>query len=171
MKRIAILLIVCLMLSPAALAQTSSTDRFLSGLSQTWNAFLDMAGDAGRDASRWAEESGITGWVDGAASDISAWAKESGLTDWAETTLTNLTGWLDESGIAGWAEDTSRNLQAFIDENRPAIEAWLAGAGEEVRHAWDTLVNPNGHTAQDLEAAYDIVTESLEEMAIEEKAE
>ena len=65
----------------------------------------------------------------------------------------------------GVATSTTQEFQTFIEENRPAIEAWLTEAGQEVRDAWDTLVNAGQHTEQELEAAYETVTESLEEAA------
>lgn len=155
MKRILSILILFITVLPVCKAE-SSTDRFLSSLSDTWNAFLDMAEDAGKGAAKWGEEK---------VSDIAAWARENGLTDWAQQTLNDLTAWFDEAGISDWASDTSREVQSFIEDNRPAIEAWLTEAGQSVREAWDTLVNPDQHTAQELEAAYDIVVSSLEEAA------
>lgn len=162
MKRIALILALCLSLSPVCIAE-SSTDRFLSDLSDTWGSFLDMVGDAGKGISEWAEESGVTEWVEGKVDDLAAWAKENGLADWANDTLGQLTTWFDETGISEWATDTSRKMQAFVEENRPAIESWLAEAGQEVREAWDTLVNADQHTGQELEEAYETVAKSLEE--------
>lgn len=164
MKHIITILILCVMLVPAGMAE-SSTDRFLSSLSDTWDSFLDMAEDAGRGAARWAEESGVTEWAEGKANDIAAWAKANGLTDWARETIGDLTAWFDKTGITEWATGASQEFHAFIEENRPAIEAWLKEAGQEVREAWDTLVDADQHTAQEVEAAYETVTESLEEPA------
>ena len=166
MKKIALILALCVALSPACLAEDAA-DRFVAGLSQAWDAFLDMAEEAGSDVSQWAQEPGVTEWVEGKAGDIAAWAQENGLTDWAQDTLSGLSEWFDASGIAEWATGTSQEIQAFIEENRPAIEAWLAEAGQEVRSAWDTLVNADQHTEQEIEAAYETVTESLGEMADE----
>lgn len=162
MKRFISVLVACVILAPACIAE-SSADRFLSSLSDTWDSFLDMAGDAGKGALKWAEEKGVTAWVEEAAGDISAWARENGLTDWATDALGRLSDWFDESGIAEWATDTSREIQAYIEENRPAIEAWLAEAGQEVRDAWDTLVHADRHTEEEVEEARDTVADSLRE--------
>ena len=167
MKKIICAMVLCAILSPACLAEASSTDRFLSNLSDTWDAFLDMAEDAGKGISKWAGESGVTEWAESRARDIAAWAKESGLTDWAANAHDAVTTWFDETGIAGWAEGTSREIQTFIEENRPAIEAWLAEAGQDVREAWATLVNADRHTDAEVGQAYATVTESLGEMAEE----
>ena len=152
MKCIITVLILCVMLVPICKAE-SSTERFLSNLSDTWDSFLDMAEDAGKDATKWAEGSGVTEWAKGKANDIAVWAKENGLTDWAQETLSDLTAWFDETEITGWASNT-----------RPAIEACLTEAGQEVREAWDTLVNADQHTEQEMEAAYETVMESLGEV-------
>ena len=165
MKRIAVLLSICLVLSSVCFAEETSANRFLSNLSETWDSFLDMAEDAGKEAYSWAEESGIVDWVEDKAGDIAGWARENGLTDWAEDTLEDIISWFDESGISDWAEGTSQEIQDFIMENRPAIESWLSKAGEEVQHAWDVLVNADQHTQSELEEAYDVVTDSLKEMA------
>ena len=165
MKRIVSIIMICLILSPACFAETSSTDRFLSNLSETWDSFLDMASDFGKGVSSWAEESGVNEWLGNTASDVSAWTKEVGLTDWADSTLKELNTWFEESGISEWAAGTSQEIQTFIEQNRPAVEAWLAEAGQEVRKAWDTLVNADAHTEEELEAAYETVVKSLEEAA------
>ena len=121
MKCIITVLILCVMLVPICKAE-SSTERFLSNLSDTWDSFLDMAEDAGKDATKWAEGSGVTEWAKGKANDIAVWAKENGLTDWAQETLSDLTAWFDETEITGWASNTSQEFQVFIEENRPAIK-------------------------------------------------
>lgn len=167
MKRIAIFLSICLVLSPVCFAEESSANRFLSSLSETWDSFLDMAEDAGKEAYNWAEESGVTDWIEDKAGDLADWARENGLTDWAEDTLKDITSWFDESGIVDWAAGASQDIQNFMTENSPAIESWLSKAGEEVRHAWDVLVNADQHTQSELEEAYDVITDSLKEMADE----
>ena len=162
MQRTALILVLAMVLSPVCIAETSSTERFLSSLSQTWDSFLDMAGDAGNSVLDWVEESGVQEWVDDRLDHLSAWAEENGLTDWARGTLDKLTSWFDESGIKEWASETSRDFRAFVDENRPAIEAWLDEAGEEVQRAWDTLLNAGQHTSEEIRQAYDTVAESLD---------
>ena len=162
MRKLAFLLLLCLALSPACLAEPSSADRLLSGLSQSWDALRDMAGEAGAAVSTWAEESGVNAWAEDTAGEISAWARENGLTEWTEGAMRDIAAWLDESGIAEWASGTSRDLQTFFKENGPAIEAWLAQTGEEAVHAWNTLTHPDGHTKEEVREAYRTVAESLE---------
>ncbi len=166
MKHIALILALCILLSPACVAETSHAEDCVNNLSKTWDSFLGMAEDAGQAASQWAEDSGITAWAQGAAEDIAAWASDSGLTQWAQDALEDITDWYDESGIAEWAEDAAAKLNAFVEENGPAVEAWLNEAGEEVKSAWDTLTDPNGHTAQEIKKAYETVVEALGEAGI-----
>ena len=54
-------------------------------------------------------------------------------------------------------------LQAFIEENRPAIDAWLKQADEEVSDALDMLIHPEGHTQSEIRQAFETVTDSLAE--------
>ena len=84
---------------------------------------------------------------------------------WAENATKELNTLFEESGIAAWTEETRKAMDAYIQENGPAIEAWLQTAGDEVARAWDTLVNADKHTEKEVEAAYETVTESLEEIA------
>lgn len=154
MKRICLILALCLALTPACVAETSPADDFVSGLSQAWGALTTMANDAGKSVSEWAQ---------GAASDISAWADQAGLTEWAQGAAKDIDAWFRSSGISEWAEGAAKDLQAFVDENGPAVEAWLNQAGEEVRQAWDTLVNAGQHTREEIEAARDVVVGALEE--------
>ncbi len=166
MKRIALILALCLLLSPACVAETSHAEDFVNNLSKTWDSFLGMAADAGQAASEWVEDSGITEWAQGAADDIAAWADDAGLTEWAQGALEDVTAWYGESGIGEWAEGAAAQLRAFIDENGPAVEAWLTQAGEDVKSAWDTLTDPDGHTAQEIKKAYETVVEALGEAGI-----
>ena len=167
MKKYSILAIVlALTLVSFASAESdlrSSTDRFLSNLSDTWDSFLDMADDAGKSVSGWAEESGVTDWIDEKVGDISAWAKENGLTEWAQNSLDELSALLDESGLSEWAAEKAQDLRAFVEENRPAVEAWLIEAGGEVREAWDILMDAGRYTTEELQAAYETVAEALAE--------
>lgn len=162
MKKIAWILVICMALAPACLAETSAVDRFAGGISQAWDALMDMAGEAGESISGWVEDSGVAEWVENTVNDLGAWAQENGLTDWAQNTLTELTTWFDESGLKEWTSKTAGEFQAFVEENRPAVEAWLAQAGEDVRAAWDTLTDADHHTPEEVQKAYETVTESLE---------
>ena len=165
-KKSILILVFLLMLLSFAFAESepqSSTDRFLSNLSDTWDSFLDMAGDAGNRVSGWMEESGVTDWVENKIGDISAWAKENGLTDWAENALNDLATLVDESEITEWATEQAQEIRAYIDENRPAVEAWLEEAGKEVRNAWDILMDAGRYSAEEVRKAYETVAESLKE--------
>ena len=165
MKRIVLILMLALSLSTAALAETSSTDDFLESLSKTWNSFVKVAEEKGRDISQWVEKSGVKEWVEGAIENVNAWVEGSGLADWAQNTLSELTAWADAYGISEWAEQTRDSLQAFIDENGPAIEAWLQQASQEVTQAWNTLVNSSAYSDAEVKEAYQIVTEALADAA------
>lgn len=160
MKKIALILAVALVLPAAALAE-SSADEFLGNLSKTWDSFVRMAEDAGQSVSDWAAESGVTEWAEGAVNDLSAWAEGVGLTLWAQETLAEINDWVEESGLGAWTQEAAAELQVFIEENRPAIEAWLQQASQEVALAWDTLVNPEGHTKAEVQQAYQTVTYAL----------
>lgn len=163
MKRLSIILVVCIALSPVCLAEsTSPADDFLAGLSQAWGGLMGMASEAGQAVSDWADENGITEWIEGASQDVSAWLRDSGLTDWANSAVSDITAWANESGIVEWTESAAANLQAFVDENGPAVEAWLAQAGEEVRQAWNALIESDQHTKQELQKAYETVVGALE---------
>lgn len=158
-----LILVLCLILSSTCLAESSAADDFMANLSKTWDSFLDMASETGDAVSNWANDSGITEWVEGAAGNLSVWAKSSGLADWAQGALKDINTWVNDSGITEWAQGAAADLQAFIDENGPAVEAWLTQAGEEVRKAWNTLIKPEGHTKEEIKAAYEAVFDSLTE--------
>lgn len=166
MKKIALIIAIVLALPAAALAESSAADEFLGNLSKTWDSFVRMAEEAEQSVSDWAAESGVTEWAEGAVNDISAWAEGVGLTLWAQNALAEINSWVEESGLGAWTQETAAELQAFIEENRPAIEAWLQQAGQEVALAWDTLVNPEGHTRAEVEQAYQTVTYALAEAGI-----
>ena len=163
MKRFTLFLALCLLLSPACVAETSHAEEFVNNLSATWDSFLGMASDAEQAVTDWADESGVTEWAQGAAEDITAWVNESGLSDWAQSAMDELSSWADDSGLKEWAEQTAADLRAFVDENGPAVEAWLTQAGEDVQNAWNTLVDPDGHTAEEIRKACEIVLEALKE--------
>lgn len=162
MKRIIPMIIICLALSSVCLAETSHADDFLSGISQAWDGLLGMASDAGQAVSDWANESGVTEWMEGASRDISAWADDSGLTEWANAAAQEVSDWFRSSGITEWAEGASADLRAFIEENGPAVEAWLDQAGDDVKSAWDTLVNAEQHTEAEVRDAYETVVDALD---------
>lgn len=162
MKRIACILILCLLLSPACLAEQSPADEFFGGLAQAWDGLRGMAAEAGEAVSDWANETGVADWAEGAAEDVSAWLNDTGITGWAEGAARDIADWFEQSGITEWTESAAQDIQAFIDENGPAVEAWLAQAGEDVQAAWNTLVHPDEHTEEEVKEAYETVVESLE---------
>ena len=161
MKKLISILIVCMILVPVSLAESTHTDDFLSGLSQAWGGLLGMAEDAGKSISSWADESGVTGALEDAGKSINAWADESGVTAWANTALSDLQTWANDSGFNEWAENVSTETQKLIDENRPAVEAWLEQTGQEARNAWDTLLNAEDHTQEEVSSAMETLTEAL----------
>ena len=148
-----LLLTLCVALSPACLAESSHADDFFSGVSQAWDGLLGMAEDAGKAASDWVNESGVVEWVEGATNDITAWAQGA---------LSDITTWADESGVTEWTQTIESNVRSFIDENGPEVQAWLAGAGEEVRNAWNTLIHADEHDKEEVEAALETVVDALE---------
>ena len=160
MKRTALILILCLILSPAALAEASHADDFIDGLTHAWNGLVGMTQDAADGVSAWADESGVTAWVQGAVSDVAAWADANGVTAWAQGALNDLSAWADDSGFNEWAQNVSQQVQAIIDENGPAVEAWLKSAGEEVNRAWDTLTHAERHTEEEVKDALETVAEA-----------
>lgn len=162
MKRIALLLIVCLILSPACLAESSHADDFLAGLSQAWGALEGMVSDAGQAVSDWADESGVAAWTQDAVQNVSTWLDDSGVSAWAEGAAKDVSDWFESSGITEWTQGAARDVQAFIDQNGPAVEAWLNQAGEDVNRAWNTLVNADQHTEEEVKEAYEAVIESLD---------
>ena len=169
MKRKIISLLIALAMAlsvPACLAEgsgSSNADDFLANLGKTWDSLVGMAGDAGQAISDWAADSGVTGWVEGAVDSVSQWAEETGLSGWAQGALDDVSQWAEDIGVTDWARQIAADTQALIDQNRPAVEAWLAQAGEDVTRAWNTLVNADAHTPEEVRQAYDTVVESLEE--------
>lgn len=171
MKKTLICLVLLLALASAAFAESapaSSADRFLSNLSDTWDSFLDMTKDAGDSVVQWADDSGVTDWARDRIGDVTDWANESGLVDWANGAMDDIAGWLRDSGVTDWAEGVANEVRAFIDENGPAVQAWLAEAGENVKDAWDTLVNAQSHTREEVQEAYETVRTSLAEAGLAE---
>ena len=167
-KNISLLLALTLLLTALAgvagpAAQASHADDFLSNLGKTWDSLVGMAGDAGQAISDWAVDSGVVGWVEGAVDSVSQWAEETGLSGWAQGALDDVSQWAEDIGVTDWARQIAADTQALIDQNRPAVEAWLAQAGEDVTRAWNTLVNADAHTHEEVQQAYDTVVESLEE--------
>ena len=125
MKRTVLILVICLVLSPVCFAEATPGEQFLSNLSATWDSFLDMAEDAGNSVSEWANESGVTEWVEGAVNDVAAWADESGLTAWAQGALEDISTWVDDTGLAEWAQGISAQTQALIESTGPR---WKRGS-------------------------------------------
>lgn len=152
MKRILMLILLCMAIAAGALAEEpSAADEFLANLSATWDSLVQMGGEAVDSAAQWVSED-LPGWVN---DDLPAWI---------DGAAQSIEGWLD--GAGQWTQEAADNITAFIQENGPAVEAWLNQAGEDVRKAWDTLVNPGDHTGAEVEAAYDTVADALNESRI-----
>lgn len=152
MKRILMLILLCMAVAAGALAEEpSAADEFLANLSATWDSLVQMGGEAVDSAAQWVSED-LPGWVN---DDLPAWI---------DGAAQSIEGWLD--GAGQWTQEAADNITAFIQENGPAVEAWLNQAGEDVRNAWDTLVNPGDHTGAEVEAAYDTVADALNESRI-----
>lgn len=152
MKRILMLILLCMAVAAGALAEEpSAADEFLANLSATWDSLVQMGGEAVDSAAQWVSED-LPGWVN---DDLPAWI---------DGAAQSIEGWLD--GAGQWTQEAADNITAFIQENGPAVEAWLNQAGEDVRKAWDTLVNPGDHTGAEVEAAYDTVADALNESRI-----
>ena len=145
MKRFFISMLLCLTLAVPGMAEEapSPTDEFLSNLSATWSSFVSMTEEAANN---------VTQWINGIE-----------LPDWAEQARQSIEGWYNESGLSEWTQEASEEFQVFIRENRPAVEAWLSQAGEEVAKAWNTLANPSGATKKQLERAYNTVIEAMKD--------
>ena len=144
-------------------SEGSHVDEFLTNLGKTWDSLLGMAGDAGQAVSDWVDDSGVTEWVEDTLDSVATWADESGISGWAQGALDDLSAWVDESGLSEWAEDIGARTQELIEKNRPAVEAWLDQAGEDVQNAWDTLVNAGQHGADEVRRAYETVVDSIQQ--------
>ena len=161
MKHIPVILVLCLMLSPGASAESTHADDFITGLSKARDGLIGMAGDAANSVTQWANDTGVSDWMQKTAGSVTDWAKESGLTDWAQGALKDVTVWADDSGFTKWAQDVSAQVKAMVEENGPAVDAWLKAAGEEVNRAWTTLSNADQHTAKEVRDALETVNSAL----------
>lgn len=162
MKRRILILALCLLLGASGLAEASSADDFFANLGKTWDSFVAMTDEAANSVSAWADESGVTAWFDEAGRNLSDWFGGSGLGEWAGQALGGLQTWANDTGLAQWAENVAAETEKLVEQNRPAVESWLNQAGEDVKRAWDTLVNAGQHSQAEVEAALETVTEALE---------
>ena len=101
----------------------------------------------------------MTGALEDAGKSISAWA---------DTALSDMQSWAKDSGLTEWAENVSAETQKLIEKNRPAVEAWLNQASEDVKNAWNTLINAEEHTREEIEAALETVNDALNDAAATE---
>ena len=137
-------LVLCIALFPACLGEeASSSEQFLSGLSQAWDGLLGMAADTGKDVSEWAEETGIADQVRDTAQDISEWADNFGLTKWAKSMWEDALSLYEESGAVEWVETASGEVRDLVEENRPAVESWFQEVGKGAAMVWDRMLHPN----------------------------
>ena len=142
-------------------ARSTYADNFFSGLSQAWDDLRGMADDAGQAVSAWANESGVAGALENAGESISAWA---------DTALSDMQSWAEDSGLSEWAQNVSAETKKLIEKTRPAVEAWLEQAGEDVKNAWNTLINAEDHTRKEIEEALETVNDALNDAAVTEAA-
>ena len=108
--------------------------------------------------------------LEDAGKSINAWVEESGLKSFLNDAGNSISAWADESGFNEWAQNVSAETQKLIEKNRPAVEAWLAQAGEDVKNAWNTLINAGEHTREEIEAALETVNDALNDAAAAEAA-
>jgi len=153
MKRISIILILCLVLSSTALAEEAPATDFFSGL---WNGLVGAVEGAAKDVTNWVNGSGASEWVEQAGKDITNWVDQAGR---------DVTAWVDQADkdIANWVGQAEKDVNSWVAQNGPAVEAWFNNAGDEVARAWNTIVNPGGYTQQELGQAYRTVAQSMEE--------
>lgn len=157
MKRILIALLLsivivtpCLAEAPSSTAAPSSAaDEFLTNLSATWNSLVKLGEETANN---------VVNWVN---NDLDNWLKND-LPAWADNAAKSIQSWIGEADK--WTQDAAAKLQAFVEQNGPAVEAWLNQAGEDVQKAWETLNNPNAHTQEEVEQAYDAVMNTLQEV-------
>lgn len=161
MKPIPVMLSLCLMLAPVAVAESSPVDDFFAGLSQARDGLIGMAGDAAQSVTQWADESGVSKWLGSTVDSVSAWAKESGVTEWAQSALNDAAVWADSTGMTQWAQDIEAQMKTMMEENGPAVEAWLKEAGEEVNRAWKVLSNADQHTVKEVREALQTLAGAL----------
>ena len=124
-KIISLLIALAMALSvPACLAEgsgSSNADDFLANLGKTWDSFVGMVGDAGQSAADWANENGVTDWVNGAVNSVSDWAQNSGVTDWVNGAVSDVAVWAYDSGVVDWAQSA---LDSFAAWAGASTDAW-----------------------------------------------
>ena len=113
MKKLAVLLALCLALCPVGLAEEkpSAADEFLSNLSKTWDSFLDMTVEAGKGVAQWAQDSGVTQWAQETAEGVSQWAQDTA------------------KDVMNWAGETAQNVREYMNEKGPEINDWVQRNG------------------------------------------
>ena len=131
MKKLAVLLALCLALCPVGLAEEkpSAADEFLSNLSKTWDSFLDMTVEAGKGVAQWAQDSGVTQWAQETAEGVSQWAQDTA------------------KDVMNWAGETAQNVREYMNEKGPEINDWVqrngAKAVRNVRYFADSIQGVN----------------------------
>lgn len=161
MKPIPVMLSLCLMLAPGALAESSPVDDFFAGLSQARDGLMGMATDAAQGVTQWADESGVSKWLGNTVDGLNAWAKDSGAAEWAQSALNDAAAWADSTGVTQWAQDIEAQMKTMMKENGPAVEAWLKEAGEEVNRAWNILSHADQHTVKEVREALQTLAGAL----------
>ena len=126
MKRTALILILCLILSPAALAEASHADDFIDGLTHAWNGLVGMTQDA--------------------ADGISAWADDSGFNEWAQNVSQQVQAIIDENGpaVEAWLKSAGEEVRRAWDTLTHAEQH----TEEEVKDALETVAEAGVPTAE-----------------------
>ncbi|MBQ8110988.1 MAG: hypothetical protein IJ124_12590 [Clostridia bacterium] len=163
MKKTLLLIAICLALFSTCMAETARAEDFFSGLSNAWNSFVSTAENAVNNVSDWVSSGGITQWADQAGKDISQWADQASkdVTQWANQAGQNISQWVQGSPtVESWYKQSG--IPEWVEQNRPAVEAWIAGAGEDISRAWNTVVNPSGHTQAEIESARKVIQDAMD---------
>ena len=160
MKRI-LAAALMLALMPAGMAEKSSVDDLLENFGKTLDSAVEVAKEAADSVGKWANESGVTAWFEEAGKSIAEWSKDSGL----NALIDDVQAWVEDNDVTQWSKDMGDKLSKFVEENRPAVEAWLQQAGDEVKAAWDTLINAREHTKEEVKKAAEQIERSLAEKA------
>ena len=155
MKKAILILVLCLALG-GALAETteptptptplqSSAEDFLSSLTGTWDAFMNMAGEAGKVASQWGEDASrqIDGFLQENMPELKAWLDEANsyFSENVSPELNEAWNTLKEN-----AAEFGTHTQQEVEKAYAAIEEWMKSnnPSEEVRDAVNEVAEAAG---------------------------
>lgn len=159
MKRILIALLLCVAIATPCLAEapsptevpSSAADEFLTNLTATWNSLVKLGEETVDNVANWVNN------------DLANWVKND-LPAWADNAAKSIQSWIGDADK--WTQEAAAKLQTFVEQNGPAVEAWLNQASADVQKAWETLNNPNAHTGEEVQQAYDTVMDTLQEVGM-----